>query len=295
MLNLISHRFDLYQMPIKFFTSDENTRVRQSFVSPTVYLDHWAIRLFSDDLALQDRLVASLLRHQGTLLLSTNSFAEFARNDDRRHALAAEEFFERLLPNIYLTDNAIDKLHEQELLEPNNARRFWPPADLPQLKLFAERAPDSPLGFTMGGFITMARDNHVILEAVTKEALHMIRSGLESLQGDPEYVRAARNSRPTSRRTRTYIIMGELMREFILNSNIKMGDNDVIDMLHAAIPVNCCDFVLLDSAWENRVKKMRQRLENIGEVMPIAKCYSPNGVLKFLDDLDTFKTEEPQK
>lgn len=280
-------------MPIDFFVSDGSTRVRQSFVSPTIYLDHWALRLFSDDVELQDRLVATLLRQQGTLLLSNFSLAEFARNDDRRHALAAEEFLERLLPNIYLTDSAFDKLHEQELHESSNVRRFWPPADLAQLKLFAERAPDTPLGFTMRGFITMARDNHVTLEVVTKETLHMIRSGLESLRGDPEYVRAARNVRPTSKRTRMFVIMAELMREFVLNPRLKMSDNDVFDMLHAAVPVNCCDYVLLDGAWTDRVSKMNQRLTKTGETMPVAKCYSRrnNGVLRFLDDLDAYKQE----
>ena len=145
-------------MPIEFFDATSETRVRQSFVSPTVYLDHWAIRMFSDDLALQDRLVKALRSKGGTLLLSNISFSEFAVPSDARHAADAEDFIERLLPNIYLTDFALDKVLEQERSEPNNAKRFWPSADLPQLKLFAERQ-DAPLGFTMRGFITPAHVN----------------------------------------------------------------------------------------------------------------------------------------
>ena len=283
-------------MPIEFFTSTGETRVRQSFASPTVYLDHWALRLFSDDAKLQDTLVTTLVNQRGTLLLSNFSFAEFARNDDRRHAVAAENFIERLLPNIYLTDFAFDKIQEQEQQEPDNRRRFWPPADLPQLKLFAERAQeDAPLGFTMRGFISMARDNYAPLEAVTKETLQMIRDGLETQRADPEYVRAARNARPTSKRTRTFVIMAELMREFVLDPNLQMGDNDVMDMLHAAVPVNCCDFVLLDGAWADRVSKMNQRIENAGGGMSVAKCYSRrnNGVLRFLRELKSYPSESP--
>ena len=145
-------------MPIEFFDATSETRVRQSFVSPTVYLDHWAIRMFSDDLALQDRLVKALRSKGGTLLLSNISFSEFAVPSDARHAADAEDFIERLLPNIYLTDFALDKVLEQERSEPNNAKRFWPSADLPQLELFAERQ-DAPLGFTMRGFITPAHVN----------------------------------------------------------------------------------------------------------------------------------------
>jgi hypothetical protein len=61
-------------MPIEFFPTSSEVRVWQSFISPTVYLDHWAIRLFSDNLALQDRLVNALRSKGGTLLLSNISF-----------------------------------------------------------------------------------------------------------------------------------------------------------------------------------------------------------------------------
>ncbi|MBW8832082.1 MAG: hypothetical protein JF606_22235 [Burkholderiales bacterium] len=277
-------------MPIEFYASEGYVRVRQSFLSPTVYLDHWALRLFSDDAQLQDRLVAELRRQRGTLLLSNFSFAEFARDDDRRHTVAAEEFIERLLPNIFLTDFAFDKVYEQELQEQDNVRRFWPPADLPQLKLFAERAQNAPLGFTMRGFIAMARDNHMAIEQVTKDTLHMIRGSLEAHRAQPEYVRAARNIRPTSKRTRTFVIMAELMREFILVPNLRLGDNDIMDMVHALLPVNCCDFVLLDGAWEDRVSKMKQRIQRVGANMPVASCYSRrnNGVLRFLEELANY-------
>jgi hypothetical protein len=283
-------------MPIELYSSESETWVRQYFVSPSVYLDHWALRLFSDDAQLQDRLVASLLGKGGTLLLSSFSFAEFARDDDRRHAVAAEEFIERLLPNIFLTDFALDKVIEQEQQEHDNVRRFSPPADLPQLKLFAERAQDAPLGFTMRGFIAMARDNYAPLESVTKGTLQTIRVGLEAQRAVPEYVRAALNVRPTSKRTRTLIIMGELMREFILNPNLRLGDNDIMDMIHAALPVNCCDFVLLDGAWTDRVSKMRQRIQSAGTLMSVARCYSRrnNGVLQFLEDLANYSDESKQ-
>ncbi|MBU1222749.1 MAG: hypothetical protein KKA22_06270 [Gammaproteobacteria bacterium] len=277
-------------MPIEFVSSPDGIRVRQSFVSPTVYLDHWALRLFSDDSELQDRLVRLLLQKQGTLLLSHISFAEFAKPTDRQHCISAEKFLERLLPNIYLTDFAYDKLQIKEESEQDNRRRFWPPADLPQLKLFAERAQDSPLGFTMHGFISMAHDHHPQLEPVTLETVHVIRDGIEACREDPIYVHKSRNVLPDDKRTRTYVIMGELMREFVLDPSLAITDNDVIDMLHAAMPINCCDFVLLDGAWASRVAKMKQRIENAGSDFPIAKCYSKrgDGVSQFLRDLESF-------
>lgn len=280
-------------MPIELFEAQGVTKARQTFISPTIYLDHWAIRLFSDDIILQDRLVSVLLTQGGTLLISNFSFAEFARNDDRRHSLAAEEFIERLLPNIYFTDFAFDKLHEQEQHEPDNSQRFWPSADLPQLKLFVERSQVAPPELTMHGFITLARDNFASLEAITKETVHLIRQELEIHRADINYVNAARKILPTSNRTRTFVIMAELMREFILNSNLTISDNDIMDMLHAAMPINCCDFVLLDGAWADRVSKMKQRIQRAQGIMPLAKCYSrrKNGIENFLHDL----TEESKQ
>ena len=60
-------------MPIDFFDASDGKHVRQSFVSPTVYLDHWAIRLFSEELGLQDRFVQLLRAKAGTLLLPTST------------------------------------------------------------------------------------------------------------------------------------------------------------------------------------------------------------------------------
>nr|WP_315205036.1 hypothetical protein [uncultured Albidiferax sp.] len=284
-------------MPIEFFTATDGTRVRQSFISPTVYLDHWAIRLLSDDADLQERFVGLLLRKQGTLLLSNISFAEFARPDDRKHCIAAESFIERILPNIYFTDFAYDKLQAQEEAEPDNRRKFWPPADLPQLKLFAERAQEAPHGFTMHGFIAMARHLHMHLEPVTKEVVQMIKGGIEAARNDPAYVLKARNLLPNDKRTRSYVVMAELMREFYLDPSLKISDNDIIDLLHAALPVNCCDFVLLDGAWTNRVAKLKQRISQAGSVLTLANCYSrrDDGVSRFLADLESFAPDAPSQ
>jgi hypothetical protein len=99
-----------HSMPIEFFESPEGRRVGQSFASPTVYLDHWAIRLFSDNLALQDRLVAALLQKRGRLLISSFSMAEMAGASDPQHVIDAERLLERCLPQLFLTDFRLDEV-----------------------------------------------------------------------------------------------------------------------------------------------------------------------------------------
>jgi hypothetical protein len=277
-------------MPITFFDAPDGTHVRQSFDSPTVYLDHWAIRLFSEELDLQDRFVYSLLAKAGTLLLSHISLSEFAALSDARHCGQAEAFFERLLPNIYLTDFAFDKLLQKERDEPNNAKRFWPPADLPQLKLFVERSGRQSSGLTMRGFVALTHETRYQISESTKVLKHMLVEGFTAARNEAEYVAKARRIYPSDKRLRTLLILGELMRSFNLDPNAPITENDVIDLLHAAMPVNCCDFVLLDGPWAERVEKMRHRVSKTAMEMPIASCFSQrnNGVESFLAALENF-------
>jgi hypothetical protein len=277
-------------MPIVFFQAPDGVHVRQSFDSPTVYLDHWAIRMFSDNPEIQDRFVNALMSKGGTLLLSHLSFGEFARATDPRHCHDAEAFFERLLPNIFLTDFSLDKVLEQELTEPNNQKRFWPSDDLPQLKFFAERAQSAPLGFTMHGFISLAHTYRVELSKSTDSSIQMILESIENARSDPSHVVKARNTLPSDARPRTLVILGELMRCFNLDRTAPISENDTIDLLHAAMPVNCCDYVLLDGPWTERVEKMRQRIVKARTNMPIAKCFSKrnSGIAAFLADLEGF-------
>ena len=89
------------------------------------------------------------------------------------------------------------------------------------------------------------------------------------------------------------MIMGELLRGFILDSNAPMSENDAVDLIHAAMPLNCCDYVLLDGPWTERVEKMKLRLSKSSMVMPIAKCFSQrnDGINVFLTDLENFDPE----
>jgi hypothetical protein len=277
-------------MPIEFFDSPEGRRVGQSFDSPTVYLDHWAIRLFSDDPVLQDRLVSALVTKRGTLLISTVSMAELGSASDPRHVIDAEAFLERCLPHLFLTDFRLDKLRAREMNEGTNATRFWPTADLAQLKVFGERAQAAGQEFTMRGFAQMAYEHRTpINELMRSNAREMIEA-VDKARSDPDYVRKARDAPLSESRSRMMLIMGELLRGFILDPNLTMSENDAVDLVHAAMPLNCGDYVLLDGPWAERVAKMKLRLDKSAMVMPIAKCFSRrnDGINAFLTDLENF-------
>ncbi|WP_141397363.1 hypothetical protein [Polaromonas sp. AER18D-145] len=282
-------------MPIEFFQVDDGTLIRQSFDSPTVYLDHWAIRFFSENIVSQDRLVNALMSTGGTLLLSNISFAEFAGPIDPGHSRDAGAFVERLLPNIYFTDFAFDKILERERLEANNERRFWPSADVRQLKLFAECALDGALNVGIKRLFEMAYLSGVAVGNLSESLINIIREALETARNDPAHVRKAKNLALSDGRPRTTMIMGELMRGFNLDGNSSFSNNDVMDFLHAVMPVNSCDYVLLDGPWVDRVNKMSQRMAKAGMTMPIAKCFSKGkngGIEAFLASLETFTSPE---
>jgi hypothetical protein len=84
------------------------------------------------------------------------------------------------------------------------------------------------------------------------------------------------------------------MRGSNLDPKVPISENDVIDLLHATIPLNCCDFLLLDARWVERVDKMKRRLAKSSMIMPIARCYSRrnNGVERFFDELEAFDPQD---
>lgn len=277
-------------MPIELFSADDSIHIRQSFDSPTIYMDHWAIRYFSNNLALQDRFVTALKSKRGTLLISNISFAEFAEPEDSGNSYDAGVFIQRLLPNIYLTDFALDKILDREQLEVDNENRFWPSADLPQLKLLAELSPDGQIDIGIKRFFEMTHLTRNVTKASTKIAVDNIYDAFEKVRRDPHYVHKARHVALDDKRSRTAIIMGELMRGFVLDGGSLLSRNDIFDFLHALMPLNSCDYVLLDGSWEDRVRKMKQRISKVKMVMPLAQCFSRknNGIESFLANLEAF-------
>jgi hypothetical protein len=277
-------------MPIEFFDSPEGRKVSQSFDPPTVYLDHWGIRLFSDDRTLQDRFVTALLQKRGTLLVSNFSMAELGAPSDPRHVIDAEQFLERCIPHLFLTDFRLDDVLARERNESSNATRFWPTADLAQLKLFGERSHAAGRSFTMNGFAQLAYENRTGINALMSDMARKMKEAVEKARTDPDYVRKARDAPLTDSRPRTLLIFGELLRGFILDSNAPITENDAVDLVHAAMPLNCCDYVLLDGPWAERVEKMKLRLAKSPMIMPLAKCFSQrnDGIDTFLTDLENF-------
>jgi len=277
-------------MPMEFFVKDGETHARQSFDAPTVYFDHWAICDFSDDLTLQDRFVNAMQAKRGTFILSHTNLAEFTNASDPRHADAAERFLERLMPNVYLTDFDLDKAEAFESQPHYAGQRMQPSADLPMLKFLAVRSINAGGDFTLAGFIKLSHLYRDQLSKTFNEVNQNILDALNKQRADPAHVEKARQSVPDTSRTKTRVIMGELMRELTIDTKATITVNDIVDWQHAILPVSCCDYVLLDSKWEQRVHTMTKRATQQGLHMRFAKCFSKrdNGLNDFLSQLEAF-------
>ena len=57
-------------------------QIRQTLKKPVVYLDHWAVRLFSDDEPMQNRFLSALHKSGGTWLFSNANVYEFTAMTD---------------------------------------------------------------------------------------------------------------------------------------------------------------------------------------------------------------------
>ena len=76
-------------------------KLLQRDVPPTVYLDHWALRRFSENNSLATRLTTALQSQNGTLALSWLNVVEFAKMTVERQARNVETLLEAILPRVF--------------------------------------------------------------------------------------------------------------------------------------------------------------------------------------------------
>jgi hypothetical protein len=278
-------------MPIKISGAAPELHVDQTYKSPTVYFDHWAMRLFSDDRAAQDRFVSALHAKGGTLLLSPYTFFEYVNVGDQRHIVDTGRLIDKLAPNIYRSTFVPDfgfKLRRSADEHPSP-----PPPDLEQLKLAAAKTQGAPLGTTMLQLVSNANPYRANLSAALDEVVSKHVAAIESVRKDPAYVAKARMFQPSDLQPGIKLVYAELTRGWILDGAARISKNDIVDLMHAATSIAYCDFALLDAAWVERAGKMKQRFEKSATPVSFAKCYSRRngGVEEFLRDIEAFVSQ----
>lgn len=284
-------------MPLSLaIRTDQQIEVRQTFDSPTVYLDHWAIRRFSDNQNLKERFVTALRETGGTLFFSHQNFVEFIGPDDATHAVNAEDFLEHVLPNIYFAQLDLNKAIAQEQDPRSRGQRLSPPPDLGLLKLLALQRPAGPQPFTIKGLLTEVAANRDRLGKTFRESNHRIADSVNAQRQKPEFVQKAKSFKPAEDRARTLIVMEEILRDVILDSRVPFTDNDAADYQHAILSTSYCDYVLLDGKWQDMVRRMERRIAKREPPLRHALCFSERraGLESFLRKLESHASRQAQ-
>jgi hypothetical protein len=260
---------------------------------PTVYLDHWALRKFSQNPALAQRFTRMLEKRRGTLALSWLNLAEFSKVTDPDQGRMAEEFYAANLPRIFFLDSDPFSVIRREdvILSGGAVAPVAPHADAAFLSTFAHLEPDTFSGFTVRELFRSVQNDQLQLDF--NRLADAVAEGIQRLRIEHEQKRDFRSavarlpSGPAIQRGTRYILR-ELARTLLIDRGVKVSRNHAIDFMHAVVPVSYCEFVLLDKHWVKQVELVRSRLNGTHLNPPLARAYSEksDGIEKFFLDLE---------
>jgi hypothetical protein len=255
---------------------------------PLVYLDHWAIRDFSEDRLLLRRFISALKSKGGDLVVSSLNLTEFSASNVRDNCVAAEAFFDDVFPNIYLSH-----FDPYTLRAANSGGAFVycrmnPTQDDELLRTIYGKGIFEQIsrGF-YGCLADIFRDREAVLANRNFYASRFANS-LYDLRNDERFMRKVRSHKPSI--FKVEYVQEKLLYPFFARHKANWDVNDSIDYMHLIFSLCSCDFVLIDSRWEAGVKSVLASAKRNGVPLRVANVYSKkgNGVLRFLDDLERF-------
>ncbi|MET3382259.1 hypothetical protein [Variovorax paradoxus] len=276
-----------------YFFKDEagEQQMRQTLFEPVVYMDHWAVRQFSEDKPLRDRFIAALHRSGGTLLVSLHNFGEFSGVSDTEQAIAAEEFFDLALPRMFVADFGADpgfiQLHGRST---EDGKR----ENLILLEL-ARRWLDNGNKLTMAGLISDSDENRAIVRSALEELQIGIAKAVGSVKSDPEKVAFANIDKRALGATLRDLVMNALLRDFVVDEKAVFGEHDSSDFVHAFGAVMSANLVLLDGRWAHIVNGAEKRLKKMGVTHRLPRAFPKRELAQFLAALEAYPEDTGNK
>jgi hypothetical protein len=249
--------------------------------SPLTYLDHWAMRLFSTDDALAERLVAAIHASGGSLALSWLNVGEWATVTDRAQRLRIEELLNRLLPNLYCIE-----VEPFAVITREERGQFRAQADEALARLFVNDRERTVHPFTATGLFEPV--NHPRLIAAKDRLAQTTLGQLENLR--IEYMQNANFRREVKKggtpgATDTLAVLRALVATYLPDPKRTLDTHSAIDFLHATVPASYCDAILLDGAGADAVNRARLKL-SAGVKIAVAYSGRGDGVERFLAHLE---------
>lgn len=259
--------------------------VQQTLIRPRIYLDHWAVRLFSENEPLQARFTKALKNSGGTLMFSHMNLAEFSLMTDKNQAIQSEEFLDACLPNVYIADTISDlgfSFQKPLPIHADHPGKNW---------LIKELALQTGLNNGIPTFRTFITEVIKERNELGKEfdgIKKAVSATVKQIQTDPAKIKDAKAFKAYPGMSIQDALRAELIREPQLGNPEPFTENDSIDYIHAVPAVAVCDFVLLDGKWCTKIERAKRRLKKAGVHPKLAQCFSNkgNGVANFLTTLE---------
>jgi len=262
----------------------------QKFTRPSVYLDHWAIRHFSENEEMRERLVRILKKQNGTLALSMMNMLEFTKARNPNWIRTAENFLQEIYPNIFLMESDVFCVWEKEM------KLSTAPHSLQDAHLFflsIQEPSDTGIFGEFGMKNIIKYSNSEEMRKYRNRLIHLSARWIKNLKtkydSDASFQRSVKSLNMADL-PRTQIIHQELYRATFLMSGFQPEENHIIDFLHTVVPVSYCDFALLDKNWARQVEIIKPRLEEMGIRLAIPFSRRHNGINRLFTELKNFRT-----
>jgi len=257
--------------------------LHQRLTRPVVFLDHWAIRTFAEDVPLQARFIAALHGSGGTWLFSAANLFEFVAMTDLQQAEAAETLLLRAMPAVHVADTTMDKGYlfaDGAPPHPEAPDEHW------MLKDLAERAQIAGGTLNTRRFVSDAIAHRDRLLPIFVDMKASIAEAVMAIVDDPQKNANAKKFTPSPGMTLRDALFQELVRDPHIDPNYRFDENDAVDLIHALPAASVCDLVLLDARWCHKVNSATRRLREAGVKGKIARCFSRKTLPDFLATLE---------
>jgi hypothetical protein len=282
------HNLPFRECMIRFdIDNSGQLRLFQQDISPTVYLDHWALRKISANKTLAARFVDSMQQRKGTLAISWLNLAEFIKVKDKEQARKAELLIEAILPHIFFMDVQFLRVIGREDAAYSSGLSDTCHSDANLCRAFAQLKSASLKQFTARDMFSVMRNDRLVssFDSMADALINEIEVVRDERNKTPEIKISMDRLPPGSQIQRgTRYILRELVRTLLVDCKIKVTRNHAIDLMHAVVPCAYCDLLLLDKFWEAQFIKVYARSQKAGMTFPLGRVFSErdNGVDRFL-------------
>lgn len=245
--------------------------------SPSVYLDHWALRQIADSPPLRERLSSAIVKAAGTFCVSAWNILEFASMSDVETMRRAERLLAACMPRLFFIECDPHVVIQREDGLSTGLVLGPPHGDLELLEVVLSLKPKGLEVIGVQGIFDAVRGSG--LEEKERKLGELFKSRVDDLRlkiaADQELQQdAGRVSSGPRLQRATRSLLREIVRVLSLQPDMRLSPNDAMDFLHAVVPIAYSDFVLLDRRWASLGRQAVQRLQGAGHRAHMSDIFS---------------------